>query len=239
MNHKASDINDFLTVSAEIPRWSNLARDLEALGFLRKPERTYLGSLIDSGKELEICGRNKAADRVFSKVQGALQIHASASKRREKKHSFRLEEVAKKLRQTEYQDLIEFFNRHKRLFPPGERDYFKEKLDDLKEEPGRYEKRRKSKGAYAMTGFLQKRVASTTKQVRGQLYDSVYRYQIALAGRSIISGAPEALPDETGFYNTLYNLNDVMEYIGKIDPLWIEDFKTHYRDLQRLQAMFS
>jgi hypothetical protein len=232
-------MNDQTAEAVEKSRWDELLPMLEEVKRGPAPAARYFEALIEFGNELELCARPGAADIIFSRTQKRLQDQVARQRNRERKPALRFEAIANKFRETEFQELIDFFEHHKNLFPSGEKDFFHERITGLKEEVELPEKRKRRKGAYAVTRFLHRRTSSAVKQVRSQMYDSVYRYKKALTNKEDMSEALQALPDETGFYNSLYNLNSVLEYIGKVDPLWVEDFKAHYRELQQLEAMFA
>jgi len=88
--------------------------------------------------------------------------------------------------------------------------------------------------------LLKEEVDVLLKQTRNQIYDKTIRYKrTAINGKKPESGKKLRPPEGTGFYNTLFNLKSMLELIRSTDPFWVEDLKAHYRDVQRLEAIFA
>ena len=81
-------------------------------------------------------------------------------------------------------------------------------------------------------------------EFRRRLYRRILQSQKAALGLGTVlprepvgdGAGPQRL---VGPYNDLHNLEGLLDFIAGMDPAWVEEFSSHYRDLSRLRVLLA
>ncbi|MFC1584779.1 hypothetical protein ACFL5V_04460 [Fibrobacterota bacterium] len=221
--------------------WDELDKQLHAALRMNRFRRKYFSSLIGFGREFDMCGRKKAAELLHEKIQKELQVQSFSEKESENRKEFNFQKVSEKIEQDELEELKAFYENQKGIFPENEKTILERELKQLQEGMSLSGASGPDIQPTASPSDLSAgEVGSRVRKSRDRIYDRAVRYKKAAHRKKEIKFYGDLRPSEgTGIYNSLFNLNSMMGIIYESDPFWVEDLKAHYRELQRLKALFK
>ncbi len=209
-----------------IHRWNLLRDKLVEQGGRDKVQKALLDQLIDKGELYESEEKNSLAERMYARVLERLGTNTTGIKKQRKK-SLNFSKVARHLNQQRKSTALSLLKRKGKLVPQLEADYFTQAIEH-------FESPVESKVEQNRVGL------NKLANLRMEILESVLKYH-SFSNKPVDKAKVEAEVDEIirGPYNVDANVKQFFDLVESRDAIWADDFKSLYKELSEISALFT
>lgn len=203
-----------------VREWDEMERRVEDTSLIGRHRRVFLRHLCRSGREYLQCGLPVESVHCFHRVGAELEKAAAAKATVRGGFSERqgIEGFSSLLERTG-KNVEAMLESRKGRFRDADFKSLKSELESSLQQ--------ETSGAWR-----------ALRQCRVRLHQrllQVHRARVSWKGRSTRTRVESSL---FGPYNDRHNLESVLELLARHDPLWVEDWKAHHKELLILEALF-